>query len=148
MFGRLEEDRLLIADRGFYNWPNWQAATGAALLWQVKADLRQNRHDQLKTCLRGPGQVLRSKARTWSARKSTATCSPTTPSRHCLHDVPVPLSRERFDRRPAGRAEHEFIGQEIRRWARSQSVANPSGICYSRARVKQENRLHTPSSNH
>jgi Transposase DDE domain len=42
MFGRLEEHWLLIADRGFYNWPDWQAAaaTGAALLWRVKADLR------------------------------------------------------------------------------------------------------------
>ena len=41
-FGRLEEGWLLIADRGFYNWPDWQAAaaTGAALLWRVKADLR------------------------------------------------------------------------------------------------------------
>src|SRR6516165_2984483 len=41
-FGRLEEDWLLIADRGFYNWPDWCAAadTGAALLWRVKADLR------------------------------------------------------------------------------------------------------------
>jgi Insertion element 4 transposase N-terminal len=40
--GRLEEDWLLIADRGFYNWPDWQAAaaTGAALLWRVKSDLR------------------------------------------------------------------------------------------------------------
>ncbi len=38
MFGRLEEGWLLIADRGFYNWPDWQAAaaTGAALLWRVK----------------------------------------------------------------------------------------------------------------
>jgi hypothetical protein len=42
LFGRLEEDWLLIADRGFYNWPDWQAAaaTGAALLWRVKSDLR------------------------------------------------------------------------------------------------------------
>jgi hypothetical protein len=42
MFGRLEEDWLLIADRGFYNWPDWQAAaaTRAALLWRAKADLR------------------------------------------------------------------------------------------------------------
>jgi hypothetical protein len=42
MCGRLEEDWLLIADRGFYNWADWQAAaaTGAALLWRVKADLR------------------------------------------------------------------------------------------------------------
>jgi hypothetical protein len=42
MFGRLEEGWLLIAGRGFYNWPDWQAAaaTGAALLWRVKADLR------------------------------------------------------------------------------------------------------------
>ena len=40
MFGRLEEDWLLVAGRGFYNWPDWQAAaaTGAALLWRVKAD--------------------------------------------------------------------------------------------------------------
>ena len=42
LFSRLEEDWLLIADRGFYNWLDWQAAaaTGAALLWRVKADLR------------------------------------------------------------------------------------------------------------
>ena len=42
LFRRLEEDWLLIADRGFYNWPDWQAAaaTGAALLWRVKTDLR------------------------------------------------------------------------------------------------------------
>jgi Insertion element 4 transposase N-terminal/Transposase DDE domain len=42
MFGQLDEDWLLIADRGFYNWPDWQAAaaTGAALLWRVKSDLR------------------------------------------------------------------------------------------------------------
>ena len=42
MFGRLEEDWLLIADRGFYNWPDWRAAaaTGSALLWRVKAGLR------------------------------------------------------------------------------------------------------------
>jgi hypothetical protein len=42
MYPQLEEDWLLIADRGFYNWPDWQAAaaTGAALLWRVKADLR------------------------------------------------------------------------------------------------------------
>jgi Insertion element 4 transposase N-terminal/Transposase DDE domain len=42
LFGRLEPGWLLIADRGFYNWPDWQAAaaTGAALLWRVKADLR------------------------------------------------------------------------------------------------------------
>jgi len=42
MFGRLEPGWLLVADRGFYNWPDWRAAaaTGAALLWRVKADLR------------------------------------------------------------------------------------------------------------
>jgi hypothetical protein len=42
LFSCLEEDWLLIADRGFYNWPDWRAAaaTGAALLWRVKADLR------------------------------------------------------------------------------------------------------------
>jgi Insertion element 4 transposase N-terminal len=42
MYPQLEADWLLIADRGFYNWPDWQAAvaTGAALLWRVKADLR------------------------------------------------------------------------------------------------------------
>jgi len=42
LYPQLEEDWLLIADRGFYNWPDWQAAaaTGAALLWRVKADLR------------------------------------------------------------------------------------------------------------
>jgi len=42
LFSRLAEDWLLIGDRGFYNWADWQAAatTGAALLWRVKADLR------------------------------------------------------------------------------------------------------------
>jgi hypothetical protein len=42
LLGRLQEDWLLIADRGFYNWADWQAAaaTGAALLWRVKGDLR------------------------------------------------------------------------------------------------------------
>jgi hypothetical protein len=42
MLGQLEPGWLLIADRGFYNWPDWQAAaaTGSALLWRVKADLR------------------------------------------------------------------------------------------------------------
>ena len=42
MFGRLEPGWLLIADRGFYNWPDWRAAaaSGAALLWRAKADLR------------------------------------------------------------------------------------------------------------
>jgi hypothetical protein len=42
LYPRLEQDWLLIADRGFYNWLDWQAAaaTGAALLWRVKADLR------------------------------------------------------------------------------------------------------------
>jgi transposase IS4-like protein/DDE family transposase len=42
MFGQLQEDWLLLADRGFYNWLDWQAAaaTGATLLWRVKADLR------------------------------------------------------------------------------------------------------------
>jgi Insertion element 4 transposase N-terminal/Transposase DDE domain len=42
MLRRLEEDWLLIADRNFYNWDDWRAAaaTGAALLWRVKSDLR------------------------------------------------------------------------------------------------------------
>ena len=42
LYPRLEEDWLLIADRNFYNWPDWCAAadTGAALLWRVKSDLR------------------------------------------------------------------------------------------------------------
>jgi len=42
LYPQLEEDWLLIADRGFCNWLDWQAAaaTGAALLWRVKADLR------------------------------------------------------------------------------------------------------------
>jgi hypothetical protein len=42
LYGRLEEDWLLIADRNFYNWADWCAAagTGAALLWRVKSDLR------------------------------------------------------------------------------------------------------------
>jgi hypothetical protein len=42
MLRRLAEDWLLIADRNFYNWQDWcdVAATGAALLWRVKSDLR------------------------------------------------------------------------------------------------------------
>jgi len=42
LYPRLEEDRLLIADRNFYNWADWCTAadTGAALLWRVKSDLR------------------------------------------------------------------------------------------------------------
>jgi hypothetical protein len=41
LYGRLEQDWLLIADRNFYNWQDWAAAaaSGAALLWRVKADL-------------------------------------------------------------------------------------------------------------
>jgi hypothetical protein len=41
LYARLEEDWLLIADRNFYNWQDWRAAaaSGAALLWRVKADL-------------------------------------------------------------------------------------------------------------
>src|ERR1022692_2139724 len=41
LYARLEEDWLLIADRNFFNWADWKAAaaTGADLLWRVKADL-------------------------------------------------------------------------------------------------------------
>jgi Transposase DDE domain len=41
LYGRLEPDWLLIADRNFYNWEDWRAAaaSGAALLWRVKSDL-------------------------------------------------------------------------------------------------------------
>ena len=41
LYRRLEEDWLLIADRNFYNWEDWRAAaaSGADLLWRVKADL-------------------------------------------------------------------------------------------------------------
>jgi hypothetical protein len=41
LYRRLDEDWLLIADRNFYNWADWKAAaaSGAALLWRVKADL-------------------------------------------------------------------------------------------------------------
>jgi hypothetical protein len=39
LYPRLEEDWLLIADRGFYNWKDWCTAadTGAALLWRVRS---------------------------------------------------------------------------------------------------------------
>ena len=42
LYPRLEEDWLLIADRGFYDWPDWCTAadTGAALLWRFKSDIR------------------------------------------------------------------------------------------------------------
>jgi hypothetical protein len=41
LYRRLAGDWLLIADRNFYNWEDWRAAaaSGAALLWRVKADL-------------------------------------------------------------------------------------------------------------
>jgi hypothetical protein len=41
LYGRLGDDWLLIADRNFYTWADWKtaAATGAQLLWRVKADL-------------------------------------------------------------------------------------------------------------
>jgi Insertion element 4 transposase N-terminal len=41
LYGRLGDDWLLIADRLFYNWADWKAAaaSGAQLLWRVKADL-------------------------------------------------------------------------------------------------------------
>jgi hypothetical protein len=42
LYPKLEEDRLLIADRGFYDWQDWRKAadTGAALLWRFKSDIR------------------------------------------------------------------------------------------------------------
>ena len=42
LYPGLEEDWLLIADRGFYDWQDWCAAadTGAALLWRFKSDIR------------------------------------------------------------------------------------------------------------
>lgn len=42
LYRRLDPDWLLIADRNFYNWADWAAAaaTGAALLWRVKTNLR------------------------------------------------------------------------------------------------------------
>jgi Insertion element 4 transposase N-terminal/Transposase DDE domain len=41
LYRGLDEDWLLIADRNFYNWEDWRAAaaSGAQLLWRVKADL-------------------------------------------------------------------------------------------------------------
>ena len=41
LYPRLAEDWLLIADRNFYSFADWAnaAASGAALLWRVKADL-------------------------------------------------------------------------------------------------------------
>jgi hypothetical protein len=41
LYARLAADWMLIADRGFYSFQSWTAAaaSGAALLWRVKADL-------------------------------------------------------------------------------------------------------------
>jgi hypothetical protein len=41
LYPALEEDWLLIADRNFYSWTDWRAASasGADLLWRVKSDL-------------------------------------------------------------------------------------------------------------
>ncbi|GLX02578.1 hypothetical protein [Microtetraspora sp. NBRC 16547] len=38
----LDEDMLLVADRNFYSFDDWRdaSASGAQLLWRVKADLR------------------------------------------------------------------------------------------------------------
>jgi hypothetical protein len=42
LWGKLDEDMLLLADRNFYSFADWRsaAASGAQLLWRVKADLR------------------------------------------------------------------------------------------------------------
>lgn len=42
LFGALEPDMLLLADRGFYSYALWTevAATGAHLLWRIKDDLK------------------------------------------------------------------------------------------------------------
>src|SRR5215472_3396400 len=42
LYPGLEEDWLVIADRGFYDWQDWCTAadTGAALLWRFKCDIR------------------------------------------------------------------------------------------------------------
>lgn len=42
LWGGLEEGWLLLADRGFYGWPDWYAAAdaGADLLWRVKEDIK------------------------------------------------------------------------------------------------------------
>jgi hypothetical protein len=41
LLGALEQDWLLLADRNFYSWKDWGAASagGAALLWRVKSSL-------------------------------------------------------------------------------------------------------------
>ncbi len=41
LLAQLEEDWLVIADRGFYSWQGWCTAadTGAALLWRLKANI-------------------------------------------------------------------------------------------------------------
>ena len=42
LYPKLDQDWLLIADRGFYDWRDWctAAGTGAALLWRFKSDIR------------------------------------------------------------------------------------------------------------
>ena len=42
LYPQLAENWLLIADRGFYDWPDWCTAadTGAALPWRFKSDIR------------------------------------------------------------------------------------------------------------
>lgn len=42
LWGALDEDMLLLADRNFYSFANWRDAhaSGAQLLWRVKSDLR------------------------------------------------------------------------------------------------------------
>jgi hypothetical protein len=101
LFSRLEEDWLLIAGRGFYNWPDWQAAAaaGAALLWRVKAGLRlpvldllpdgsclsvvarPALHDKARDKLIAAGKVLRSKTPDMVCQEIYGYRSPTTPSR-------------------------------------------------------------------
>jgi hypothetical protein len=42
LYPKLDQDWLLIADRGFYDWRDWctAAGTGAALLWRFRSDIR------------------------------------------------------------------------------------------------------------
>ena len=109
---RLEEDWLLIADRGFYNWPDWQAAaaTGAALLWRVKnrpaaagAGAAARRllpvgRGQARPARQGPGQADRCRPRGRAPRPGPGDAG-------AGHRIRDPRPRRRRQRR-ADRLDH------------------------------------------
>ena len=68
MFGRLEQDWLLSADRGFYNWPDWPGLT-------ARGGKKRPAMISSRPACAGPVRCCGPRVRTWSARRSMATWS-------------------------------------------------------------------------